>query len=794
MSFRARVFTVLLGLVALMEGATYLAMLNVTRDSLREQSEAQLRVGARVFDNLLASRADDLRVAARVIAADFGFKDAATSGDPETMRSALANHSLRIGADLAMLIGLDGRIVASTLPPEAAPGAFPFPELFEPATADESHSSVVMLGEQAVQLVVTPLNAPAQIAWVAIGVAVDDALLERFRELTNLSISFIGSTPEGVRLLASSLPANERPLPLDGGAGLHHYEMTELAAAGSRYLALARPIDESERITAVLKISLARAMATYAELRLRLSIVFVLALALAVLAARALAATVTRPLRRLARASHRIARGDYESRVEHEGSTEIDVLAKALNDMQQGIRDRQARIVYQSRHDSLTGLPNRAVATDRLDIGLRHARRKRHRFALLMLDLNGFKAINDRLGHEIGDRVLKEFARRLASALRPSDAVARLGGDEFLIQLSNAGVPQARETAHRVLEIGRQPVALDEFQLRIDLSIGIAAYPEHGQEREQLMRRADIAMYAAKDSAEGIAVYRHGQDEDHLRRLATIADLRRALDENALSVVYQPKMSLAACRANAVEALVRWEHPELGPISPADFIPLAEQAGLINRLTHWMLEQVLAQVAEWRESGLDVDASVNISAHDLLDEHLPELTGKLLERHRLPAEALTLEITESAVMRDTASARAVMERLQRRGVRLSIDDFGTGHSSLAQLKGLPVDELKIDKSFVLNLDEDAEDAVIVRSTVELAHNMGLAVTAEGVESETSLELLRAYGCDVVQGFYLSRPLDPERATRWLERYRADGRDAQGGDEGKTANGANAAIA
>ncbi|MDZ7829676.1 MAG: bifunctional diguanylate cyclase/phosphodiesterase [Halofilum sp. (in: g-proteobacteria)] len=358
-----------------------------------------------------------------------------------------------------------------------------------------------------------------------------------------------------------------------------------------------------------------------------------------------------------------------------------------------------------------------------------------------------------------------------------SDTVARRGGDEFCVVAPCSGPAEADALVARIEGAWEEMLELGATTLRVDRSIGVALFPAHGDEVEVLLRRADIAMYSAKAHNLVSVRYESGWDEHHQRQLALVADLREAIDGDQLTLEYQPQIDLATGSVGHVEALLRWDHPELGRISPAEFIPLAENAGYVRSLTRWVVGQVVRQCGAWQADGTDLQVAVNISALDLLDDSLPAHVAQVLEHHAVPPERITLEITESAVMQDAAHAMQVLRALRDTGVRLSIDDFGTGESSLAQLRRLPVDELKIDKSFILDLHEsDADDSIeaIVRSTIELGHNMGLSVVAEGVETPYAREWLLRYGCDLAQGFLFSKPLAPAALEQWVTRFRAQG--------------------
>jgi diguanylate cyclase (GGDEF)-like protein len=434
--------------------------------------------------------------------------------------------------------------------------------------------------------------------------------------------------------------------------------------------------------------------------------------------------------------------------------------------------ERQAALTrHQALHDALTGLPNRVLLRDRGERAIAAARRHGGSVGLLLIDLDRFKDINDTLGHHQGDALLRAVATRLASVLRASDSVARLGGDEFAVLLPDlVGSDEAATTvAKKLLEALRQPFMVDELALEVDASIGIAASSDHEADVDTLLQRADVAMYVAKQTHAGTVEYAPELDVNSTRRLALLAELRRAIEQRTLAVHYQPKVDLASGAVQGVEALVRWNHPQFGPVPPSEFIPLAEGTALIHSLTTLVLETALLQQREWKALGHDLSVAVNLSARSLLDVDFPERVSALLTAHGVDPARLVLEITESTLMTDPARAQRVLRSLDALGVRISIDDFGTGYSSLARLKELPVHELKIDRAFVTSMQTIHSDAVIVRSTIDLARNLGLSVVAEGVEDCSVLNELSDLGCDAAQGYYLSRPVRAAELLSWLEK-------------------------
>jgi diguanylate cyclase (GGDEF)-like protein len=424
---------------------------------------------------------------------------------------------------------------------------------------------------------------------------------------------------------------------------------------------------------------------------------------------------------------------------------------------------------YLATHDALTGLPNRALVRDRAEQAITASRRSGSHVALLLLDLDRFKEINDTLGHRYGDTLLKEVGPRLREHLRETDTVARLGGDEFVVLLPDlrSGLV-AVEVAEKLVEVLQQPFLIDGVAVDVGCSVGVAITPDHGEDFDLLLQHTDVAMYVAKKDSLGVVTYASDLDSHSPERLALLGGLRRAVDEpEQIVVYYQPKASLQSGVVTGVEALVRWQHPEQGLLPPNDFIPLAERTGIIRPLTWSILRKALEQNRRWADDGLLLTVAVNVSPRCLLDKGFPEGVVQMLQEIGVPPQRLELELTESSVMSDPDRALAILHSLRDAGIRLAIDDFGTGYSSMAYLKKLPVTEIKIDRTFVTEMDRDASDAAIVRSSLELARNLNLEVVAEGVETQAVWDELTILGCGSAQGYFLTRPLPPDDFRRWL---------------------------
>jgi len=431
------------------------------------------------------------------------------------------------------------------------------------------------------------------------------------------------------------------------------------------------------------------------------------------------------------------------------------------------LRHEAATRQHQAHHDSLTGLPNRVLFSERLEEVLDKSVNGT-RTAVMLIDLDGFKEVNDTLGHGTGDSVLKEVARRLGYFEERGHIVARLGGDEFAVLVSKAPDDQAIEAlAEQVIAAIREPMAVEGLLLDVRASCGVAVSPDHASHATGLLRCSDVAMYAAKGTGGGVQTYKLSEDKATPRRLRLATELRQAIDSEGLELWYQPVVNLGTGTVISCEALLRWNHDQFGPIAPTEFIPIAESAGLIDPLTWWVMEVALSQVKRWREHVPGLSMAVNLSARSLMSMGITQRVGNLLDRVGVEPSVLTLELTESSTMTDTAGSQRVLNSLNELGVSLSIDDFGTGYSSLSRLKQIPFDELKIDKSFVKEMVSDRGDEAIVRSTIDLARNLGRSVIAEGVEDRATLQRLASLGCDAAQGFYLARPLPALQCESWL---------------------------
>jgi diguanylate cyclase (GGDEF)-like protein len=777
-SLESRIVILFLVLIFAVQMAGFFAIRTGIEENARASIREELAIGERVFLRLLDQNVERLTQGARLLASDYGFKSAISSDDRETIESALANHGARIGASLTLLVGTDRTIKASTAGNPKDNLEKSILQLVGEAELSGSGSAndTGIVNNHPYQIVVIPVKAPVTIGWVAMAFPIDGKTTADMRELSSLQVSILTSDRNG------GWTADASTMSPDSAAGLagqlHGLKDDPVflpqirigdSDVSARVLKLAHSDGQSAIV--VLQRSISEAVAPYRRLQLTLLVLTGLGILVAVAGSIFIARRITGPLRQLGETAKRLGAGDYQGQIQIQRDDEIGDLSKAFESMREGISKREVEIRRLAYWDTLTDLPNRAQFARLVTEAIVQTMQDGGTCYVLMMDLDRFKNVNDVLGHSFGDALLRQVAHRLQLQIAGhAIKIARLGGDEFAILLPRTGVDEAKSVATRILKSLELPISLEDQNVDLGAGIGIAGFPEHGIDAESLLSRAEVAMYAAKTSGNEAVVYEPGLDKSSQQNLSLLSELRRAAEHHEFRLYVQPKVMLDTGMVVGLEALVRWVHPEKGMVFPDNFIPFAEKSGFIRTLTRWMLEQSAALCSELNSQGRRLRISVNISARDLLDQELPAKFAAILARHDIAPSSFCLEITESSIMDDPVRAQHTLEGLHAMGVDLSIDDFGTGYSSLAYLKRLPVDELKIDKSFVMKMERDADDAKIVRSTIDLGHNMGLIVVAEGLESEAVWELLRKMGCDQAQGYFISRPIPADQLAGWLDRW------------------------
>jgi diguanylate cyclase (GGDEF)-like protein len=606
---------------------------------------------------------------------------------------------------------------------------------------------------------------------------VDDRVAKELNELTGLEVTFASRLAEETwKLHASTLALPLRAsllASLSGDTGISP-RVHDIELGSDEYETRVTRLESrpDTAIVAILQKPLEVGLAPFRAISSSFFWLTLAGLALLVAGSLVIARSITRPSIALPRRQSRPA-GRLLAPRRRRAEGRDRPARRELQPHARRHREPRARDPAPRYEDGLTALPNRAMFNEQLGQAVRTARRGSQPLSVLVFDMDRFKTINDTLGHPVGDQALREVGVRVRKVLRDADIVARLGGDEFAVLITTSGTDHAaRVVAGKILKGLEEPLVIDGQSMDITASIGIARFPEHGEDPNALMRAADVAMYEAKRTKAGYSVYDPTHDERRQEFLTMLGELRRAVEAGELVLHYQPKMSLGEGRVTAVEALVRWRHPQRGFIEPGQFIPFAEQTGYISAITRWVLGKAIEQCGVWERTGLRIRMSVNISARDLQQgEALVQHVAAALQAAELPAGMLCLEITESALMEDPGNAQSTLRKLRDLGIATSIDDYGTGYSSLAYIKQLAVNELKIDRAFVSGMEADRRNAAIVRSTIELGHNLGLTVVAEGVETDHELAELRRYGCDSAQGFYFARPMPAASFERWLSGVR-----------------------
>ena len=734
-----------------------------------ERNALELQVGERVFLRLLDQNRQRLLQAAEVLSRDYAFRKAVATGDSATIASALNNHGARIRASVMMLVSPDDMLVADSLQPEGRPRPFPGSALIREAERYGKAWAIMPIDGGLYQVVVVPVLAPDPIAWVALGFAVDQSFLADLSALTSLHVSFLTRAAGGTWHILASTRSRD----------VLEQALAQLPAAGARGPLRLADFDTivfplaNESGGAPIEVALQRSVSEGLEPLKRLTSLLALVVAASIVASGVgsviLAQRIMQPLAALGAFAQQVRDGDYSGRLNLERSDELGALSASFNHMLEGIQERESEVLRLAFEDTLTGLPNRVKFNEHLTCALDEYRRSAVPVAVLLMDVDRFKLINETLGHDAGDQVLRAVATRLRDSLRESDLVARLGGDEFAILLTGGDPGRPLAVARMIHAILEQPIELDTQPVDVGSSIGIAQCPAHGAEPGLLLRHADIAMYVAKRERTGVAVYEPSHEQHRASHLSLLSDLRKAIAENALVLHYQPKVDLARGQLLGVEALVRWGHPQRGMLPPFEFIPFAEQTGTIRHVTRWVIEEAIRQCGAWLATGLTLSVSLNVSSRDLLDRELPQLFSLATRRHGVAPDLVTVEVTESALMEDPQRAQETMRALKEQGLRLAIDDYGTGYSSLAYIQRLPCDELKVDRTFVTRVATGGKEAAIVRSTIDLGHSLGLTVVAEGVEDPESMSVLRQFGCDVAQGYAICWPLAASQLGEWIAR-------------------------
>jgi len=777
-SLESRIGTLFLILILFIQLIGYIAIQSSIAENAKAATHDDLVIGGRVFQRLLDQNAQKLTQNARLLAFDFPFRTAIGQGDKETIESVLMNAGQRINASNTLFVGTDRAILAASGEKRMPSLERAVLSLADQAEQSGSSVGVTIIDNLPYQLVVVPVKAPLVIGWVAMSFPIDQTLADDTAALSHLNITIMTKAPSGEWVPGASTLKPTVAATL--AAALSNREIsTEYLAPlnlnDDQYSARIMKVNSLPGQTAVvvLQRSLGEAVAPYRKLQINLIILTGVAILIAVLGSFFTARRITGPLRQLGEIAKRLGTGHYEGSISLMRNDEVGDLSKAFERMRDDIAAREVEVRRLAYWDALTNLPNRIQFTNLLVQAIEKASADGSECYILMMDLDRFKNVNDVLGHSFGDALLCQLAERLKNHVKHGrDHVARLGGDEFAILLPGTSQLQAREVASRILKALEVPMSLEGQTVDLGAGIGIAGFPEHGGDAQTLLSRVEVAMYAAKKSSTEAVIYEPRIDKSSQEGLSLLSELRQAIDQDQFRLYVQPKTDLSSGDVVGIESLVRWQHPQKGMIYPDNFIPFSERTGFVRLLTSWMMDRSAALCKELGAQGLTPKICVNLSTRDLLDQELPAQFAAILARHGVAPSSFCLEITESAIMDDPVRAQQTLEGLAAMDFELAIDDFGTGYSSLAYLKRLPVDELKIDKSFVMKMETDLDDRKIVRSTIDLGHNMGLRVVAEGIENEAVWKLLANMGCDQGQGYFMARPMPADQFSQWQRKWSA----------------------
>lgn len=782
MKLRSRIFIWFFGLLLTVQAVTAWFVYRYSLDNVEQNIHERLVNGQSLFIKEFENRGQYQQNSAITIAKDWGLRQAMGQQDGDTLRSALNNHRSRVDADLGIAIHSTGQLLATTLSGNPAAQEQIQQHLNQSSLSDDTtQEKFIMVGAQLYQLIITPVKAPLTIGWVAIGFAIDDALAKHFHTVTNLDVSFVhvaanARLSEG-KVVGASLErapdlesTNLESLTQTPNYQRNYSDTIQLGAKLNH--------DDKGHLVAVMQKSVTEFLDQFRRWWINLLLLYAGALLAAGLVAAMIARSVTQPVSSLLDLTRRITSGNF-SRTDniselHLGrKDEIGALAREFQTMERAVTVREDEIRYRAEHDALTGLFNREMFLKLLQQTIESRATNESQgdgvLAVVLFNINRFKDINDTLGHHNGDQLLQQLSQRLSQKF-PGQHIARLGADQFGVFVTLECYNGIHACCDDIRDCFATPFRHNSIDMLMSVTQGVATYPEHGQDALTLLRLADVAMFTAKAQRQEEAIYDSKLDHHSVQRLSLMSDLPSAIEQNQLELYFQPTLHIQAentYKLAKVECLVRWIHPIYGFIPPDDFIHLAEQSGTIIQLTQWVLRSALSQCHEWRKQGMEIGVAVNISASDLFRGSLLNDVPQLLQEFDVAPQLLTIEVTESEVMEDPERAVSILKKLKSLGIRLSVDDYGTGYSSLAHLKQLPVQELKIDKSFVLNLRHDQDDQAIVRSTIDLGHIMGLVVVAEGVEDIDSLEYLASHGCDYAQGYHISKPLSKSDINTWL---------------------------
>lgn len=764
-SLRGRIIVLCVGLV-LLTSLVSLASSWWSANRFNNQKLLEdINVAENVFKQYLSAKESLLLTAAKVLTADFGFKQAVATQDAETISSVLNNHSRRINADLMMLINLSGQLVSANTNFNHQPNEFT--PLMKQLLGNAEQSSFIVLDQTLYQVILLPVRAPRTVAYSLVGFEITDRVAEELKKLTTMHVSFIGEDDGVVETSLIEMPENNTVL-LHFKAKKTQRLFGEKPVYRNRLVEL--PSASGHQVSVLLSADLTQSYREFEQLFFTIILLAAMTVVIGVLTSGILAKNLTTPLSKLTLLAQQFARGNYKAEfIGKKQSTEITTLVDAFNNMGNDIKERERQINFQASHDTLTGFLTRSAMLEIMESLLGQGTK----YTLVAIDIRGLRHINDKLGPRIGDDCLREVAERISVYSEPLGGInARIGGDEFLTLFPSEKAEQLKSGVMDLIAQLQVGYTIHGLNISLRFSTGVVHCTFEGVNPDDLMRRVLIAIDTASSEKKNVHYYQDGEDEEYLERLAIIDELKQALqdDDGQLFMTYQPKLNLNNNTIDKVEALIRWQRKDGQWVSPELFIDLAEQSGVIVDLTAWVVRTVVTQVAKWQQQGVTMQAAINVSAQDIAFPSFYSHLLKQLKVSNVDGQFITIELTERDMIENEEQGIKALENLKSLGVKISLDDYGVGQTSLGRLKSLPIDELKLDKCFILQLDQSKQDQFIVESTVNLGHHLGFSVVAEGVENQASLDFLKSMKCDYAQGYHLSRPLTSDQFIKWLEEY------------------------
>ncbi len=774
-SLNQSILVLVVSLVLLTAISYIVSTWHATSKHAKQRLERDLEIAQNVLEQVLKNREQILYNAASVLTADFGFKQAVASTDKPTIDSVLLNHGERIEADLMILLGLNAETFTSVPQMSSQEKKFPYPDLFNEVLNNNGVTTLMIFDERLYQIVMLTVDAPLPIAVAVVGFEIDIEFIEGLKAITQLetSIQVKEGATEFFRL--TSLPEEQNlGYIFDHTVNLSWFSLLILEDTQFISRQFILPTPYGKNITITLSEKLEILLAEFNQLQISIFTITVATLLFALSFAVLLSKKIAKPMMYLADTAKNIADGDYSQTIIADStSTEFIHLVNAFKSMQLNIRNRESEIKYQAQHDLLTALYNRHHISNL--IGKIFSSGKQ--FQAIGINIIDFRNINDVLGYHNGDYCLKVLASRISTL---GGLAARLNGGEFL------WIPDKPLDSVRVIKIKEmmeQVIGSENVTIKPKLTLGILACPLDATSAEELFRSINIVLDEAQVNHQTILNFQPEFEQKYLRRLSILSELIKALDHDLgqFTLFYQPKLNLRSQKVNNAEALIRWNNQKLGFVSPEEFIIIAEHAGIIEKLTSWVINQAITDSVKFKKMGFELKIAVNLSVHDILDKDLLNRIETKLSECQLTHEVISFEITESDLLRDLENAIINIKAFKQKGFEFAIDDFGTGYSSMAYLKKLPIDCLKVDKCFVLKIDKEKGDQYIVKTIIQLAHSFNLTVVAEGIENKTTLKLLQQYHCSYAQGYFISKPvpfesfviwLKDNKKTKWLEKNEA----------------------